>query len=563
MVGPTYPISIETHIEKYRNDGESFEQVCRRIADTLGDGREHTEALFEILYDMRFLPGGRIQKDIGSPYSTTAFNCFVSGTIHDSMESIMTRLSEAAETLRRGGGIGYDFSTLRPRGEFIKTLNSKSSGPIEFMRLFDALCSTIQSAGHRRGAQMGVMRCDHPDIFEFIQAKRITEKNPQGQLTQFNISVAITDEFIDALKNNKTYWTTFSGKKYKEVLAEEVWETIMKHTWDYAEPGVLFIDRINRQNPLWYIENIAATNPCGEVPLPPYGACLLGSFNLTKYIMKPATPSGFSVSAFDYNKLKQDTAVVVRAMDNVIDKTNYPLVQQAENEQNKRRMGIGVTGVANTLEAMGYSYGSEEYLTHQNSILHYLKEYCYTTSCLLAEEKGSFPLFNKDKHLSDEFNKFAGTEITRMIDKYGLRNGCLLAIAPTGTISLCADNISSGIEPPFKREYTRDIKNFDGKSTSIMTDFAWREWGIACKEAGECTIKEHVDVLCSAQKYVDHAVSKTCNVGAHVSFDEFKDIYMYAYDNGAKGLTTFRDAGELAGVLKACTIDETGKSDCG
>jgi ribonucleoside-diphosphate reductase alpha chain len=322
-MGPELEISKIIHAEKYRNRGESFEEMCDRIAHTLSDNKEHYDGLIDILMDQRFLPGGRIQKDIGSVFSTTAFNCFVSGTIEDSMEGIMLALGEAAETMRRGGGIGYDFSTLRPRGDIIRTLNSKASGPISYMDIFDALCGTIQSAGHRRGAQMGVLRVDHPDILEFINVK-----SDPSRLTRFNVSVAVTDDFMKAVKDDTFYYTQFNGQKYSQLRASKVWDMIMKNTWDHAEPGVLFIDRINEQNPLYYCERIATTNPCGEVPLPPYGACLLGSFNVVKYLKKNSSCDTIRHWEIDLPLLKRDIPTVVRGMDNVIENTNFPLDKQ-------------------------------------------------------------------------------------------------------------------------------------------------------------------------------------------------------------------------------------------
>ncbi len=555
MAGPSLKYSEWIHKNKYRNKNETFLQMIDRLCDTLADTPSHRSSIWDILSNMRFLPGGRIQKDIGSPYATTAFNCFVSGKIEDSMSSIMDRLKEAAETLRRGGGMGYDFSNLRPRGAYIRTLNSHSSGPISFMELYNTMCGTVQSAGHRRGAQMAVLRVDHPDILDFI-----TCKSSDGKLTNFNISVAITDDFMEALKNDEEYELRFEGRIYKKIPAKTVWDAIMKNTWDYAEPGVIFIDRMNAMNPMYYIEHIIATNPCGEIPLPEYGCCLLGSFNLTKYVED---------DMFNYDLYIKDIHVVVRAMDNVIDNTEYPLDAQRDSEKAKRRMGLGITGTANAIELMGHSYGDSGYISIQNGLLETLRNEAYKASIELAKEKGSFPLLDRTKFVKSGFVSTLPDDIRDGILNFGIRNGSLLSIAPTGTISICADNISSGIEPPFALEYIRPIKEFHRTTEVKVTDWLYREHNIKGKTADTCSVQDHVRVLCAAQQYIDHAVSKTCNVGTDISFAEFKGVYTYAYEGGAKGVTTFREGGKKKGHLKkneegaACTLDpETGKKSC-
>jgi ribonucleoside-diphosphate reductase alpha chain len=456
----------------------------------------------------------------------------------------MSKLSEAGRTMRLGGGIGYDFSTLRPRGALIKTLGSSSSGPVSFMDIYDALCGTISSSGHRRGAQMGVLRVDHPDIVEFIHAKRNSTK-----LTRFNISVAITDDFMRAVKDNTEFNLKWRGRIYSTINARNLWDDIMRSTWDWAEPGVLFIDKINKENNLWYCETIATTNPCGEQPLPPYGACLLGSFNLTKYV---DTYNGYQ---FDMNKFRADVSPVVRAMDNIIDEGIYPLPAQEEEGKNKRRMGLGVTGLANALEAQGLLYGSDEFIEKTEQILYVLMVEAYRTSSLLAKEKGAFPMFDKEKYLKGEFIQRLPKDVQELIAKHGIRNSHLLSIAPTGTISLSADNISSGIEPVFTYEYERTIQTFEGPIFETITDYAYREWGTKGKKANEVTAEEHVKVLLACQKYVDSACSKTCNVGDDVSWERFKSIYMLAYDGGAKGCTTFRSSGKRYGILNELTTD--------
>ena len=353
----------------------------------------------------------------------------------------------AAETMRRGGGIGYDFSRIRPRGDLIKSLDSKSSGPVSFMGIFDSVCQTIASSGHRRGAQMGVLRIDHPDILDFIRAKRNSDK-----FTGFNISVGITDAFMEALNSNSDYTLFFDGHKRGSLSAKMVWDEIMNSTWDWAEPGVLFIDQINKMNNLYYCETIEATNPCGEQPLPPYGACLLGSFNLTKYVIE----NEYDHNTFDYAQMSADIKEVVRAMDNVVDRTIYPLKEQEDEARNKRRMGLGVTGLANAGEMLGYLYGTDKFLAWMEAVFKTLRDECYRTSANLAKEKGTFPLYT-EQYLDSYFINTLSPDVIDLIKENGMRNSHLTSIAPTGTISLCADNVSSGIEPVFSHYYDRTI----------------------------------------------------------------------------------------------------------
>ena len=427
--GPSLPLSQEIDQMKYRQEGETFDAKIKRLALSMCDTTEHQYNLEEIFGELRYLPAGRVQNAMGSKRITTAYNCFVSGEVKDSMDSIMAMASEAAETMRRGGGIGYDFSKIRPRGDEIKSLQSKSSGPISFMSIFDSVCQTIASSGHRRGAQMGVLRVDHPDIFDFIAAKRNSDK-----LTGFNISVGITDKFMEALSTEDgAFDLVFEGKVYKTIDARDLWEQVMQSTWDWAEPGVLFVDRINEMNNLHYCEEISATNPCGEQPLPYYGACLLGSFNLTKYVIDSLnSPTGL---AFNYSLFKKDIPDVVRAMDNVIDRTIYPLKNQEDEAKAKRRMGLGLTGVANAGELIGYQYGTPEFLNWLEGILKILRNGTYAASIELAKEKGAFPLYREDYNKSN-YIKQLPYNIRKELKKYGIRNSHLTSIAPTGTISL-------------------------------------------------------------------------------------------------------------------------------
>jgi ribonucleoside-diphosphate reductase alpha chain len=548
-MGPTLPISEEIHSMKYRLKGETFKQAMTRIAATLKDNDEHFYQFRDALYNMRFLPAGRVQAAIGAPRTVTPYNCYVSMTIPDSMDGIMQAAQEAAETMRLGGGIGYDFSTLRPSGDLIKSLDSKSSGPISFMGIFDAICKTISSAGHRRGAQMGVLRVDHPDIEEFINAKSNTHN-----LTAFNVSVGITDKFMQAVASRSTFDLVFEGRVYKTVDAEALWNDILRKTWDWAEPGILFIDRINEKNNLWYCETIAATNPCGEQPLPPYGACLLGSFNLTQYVVRD-NDQGRDTFWFDYEKFKHDIPNIVRAMDNVIDVAIYPLPQQEQEAKSKRRMGLGVTGLANTLEVLGHPYGSDSGVEVTRKILSVLRDTCYRTSIALSIEKGRFPLFD-EKILDSGFYKTLPESIREDVRKYGIRNSHLLSIAPTGTISLSADNVSSGIEPVFSLYYDRTIQTYEGPKVERVTDYGYRVWGVKGKTADKCSVFDHVRMLCVASEYVDSACSKTCNVGDEVTWGEFKDVYWQAYAGGASGCTTFRASGKRFGILVASKDEE-------
>lgn len=551
--GPKTPLANELMEMKYLLKGESFKEGMSRVANALKDSEEHYHQFRDILLNQRFLPGGRVQSAVGAPRQVTPYNCFVSQVIDDSMDSIMDAATKAAQTMRLGGGIGYDFSNLRPRNSNIVSLDSRASGPVSFMGIFDSICRTISSAGHRRGAQMATLRIDHPDIEEFI-----TCKSNSHNLTNFNISVLVTDEFMQAVATDSMFQLRFNGRVFSQVKARYLWDKIMRQTWDYAEPGVLFIDRINRKNNLWYCEDISATNPCGEQPLPAHGACLLGSFNLTKYVkFYDSNGTGF----FDAIKFKNDVAPVVRAMDNIVDRAVYPLPEQQESALSKRRMGLGVTGLANTGEALGYRYGSEEFIQWQRLIMARLRNAAYQASIELAKEKGSFPMFDRDLFLQSEFSLLLPDEIRNDIYTYGIRNSHLLSIAPTGTISNVADNVSSGIEPPFSLYYDRVVRTFEGDKSERVSDYAYREWGVEGATALDITAEEHVNVLCAASDYVDSACSKTINIGDNVTWEQFKDVYMQAYRGGASGCTTFRASGKRAGILTAASSEDVAVDD--
>ena len=540
--GPRTALAEELDAMKYRQEGESFDDKINRLARSMSDDVNHQWELEDILGNMRFLPAGRVQASMGANRVVTSFNCFVSGTIEDNMNDIMSKAGEAAETMRRGGGIGYDFSRIRPKGDKIKSLQSQASGPVSFMGIFDSVCQTIASSGHRRGAQMGVLRVDHPDVFDFIRAKRNSDK-----LTGFNISVAITDKFMEALLNDDddSFELVFEGQTYRTISARELWDEIMDSTWDWAEPGVLFIDRITEMNNLHYCEDIEATNPCGEQPLPAYGACLLGSFNLTQYLPEMHEEK----REFNFDKFKKDIVHVVRAMDNVIDRTIYPLKAQSDEAKNKRRMGLGVTALANAGEMLGYQYGDEDFMKWSEKVFACLRDHTYKASALLAKEKGAFPLY-REEYLKSNFIRTLPSSVKKLIREHGIRNSHLTSIAPTGTISLVADNISSGIEPVFSYAYDRTIQTFEGPKIEKVEDYAYAR-GIKGRDANTITVQEHLAVLLLAQHYIDSACSKTCNVGDEVDYESFKQVYVDAWKGGAKGCTTFRLSGKRFGILHA------------
>jgi ribonucleoside-diphosphate reductase alpha chain len=552
-LGPSTPFAEQLHAEKYRTQGETFREAMNRIASALTDNTTDFKAFRDLLLDQRFLPAGRVQAAVGATRRTTAYNCFVSATVQDSFvsgeDSIMDCASQAATTMRMGGGIGYDFSTLRPRGALIKSLQSQSGGPLSFMPVFDAVCKATSSAGNRRGAQMGVLRVDHPDIVEFVHAKNNTDK-----LTGFNTSVAITDEFMQSVAAGTAFTLKFEGRDYGEIDPVALWEMIMRSTWDWAEPGVLFIDQINRMNNLWYAETLAATNPCGEQPLPPFGACLLGSFNLAKYV----TPE----LSFDYEQYRKDIRTAVRAMDRVCDVSIYPLERQRVEALNKRRMGLGVTGLANAVEALGYVYGTWTFVRLENALLDTLRDESYAASVELASERGAFPLFEADKYCQGNFIHTLPKELQKDIRKFGIRNSHLTSIAPTGTISMTADNVSSGIEPVFSLRSNRLVNMSDGPREIVVEDYGLARFGIQGKTCDDVTLQEHLDVLISAAERVDSAVSKTCNVPPNTPWEDFKNVYVQAWERGAKGCTTFNVGGKRMGILTAANDNEPEGESC-
>jgi adenosylcobalamin-dependent ribonucleoside-diphosphate reductase len=482
--------------------------------------------------------------------------CFVMGTIPDSLTGIMDALKEAALTMQAGGGIGYDFSTLRPAGAPVKGVAADASGPLTFMDVWDAMCRTIMSAGVRRGAMMATMRVDHPDIFRFVDAKR----DPL-RLRMFNVSVLVTDEFMQAVKDNAQFPLRFEGKVYKTVSARGLWDHITQATYAYAEPGVIFIDRINQDNNLSYCETIAATNPCGEQPLPPYGACLLGSINLAAMLT-----DNFEI---DRGKLRETIRVAVRMMDNVVDASRFPLPEQEAEAKAKRRIGLGVTGLADALALGGIVYGSDEAVAWTDKIMKTVAVNAYQASIDLAKEKGAFPLIDVDAYLESGNMRKMPEPIREGIRRHGIRNALLTSIAPTGTISLYAGNVSSGIEPIFALEYDRKVMQKDGsKTTETVHDYAvdkWkREFGDELPESFVTaqTLKpiDHVKMQAAAQKWVDSSISKTINCPEDISFDDFKDVYLHAWEMGCKGCTTYRPNDVTGSVLEAKPEKDEGGS---
>ena len=572
-MGPSTLASNQVHEEKYRGENEPFREAMNRIAASLQDSHPHFQSFRDALLHMRFMPAGRIQAAMGSLKSITPYNCFVSATIHDSFTdgpteeeiayleagihpsvSIMDSAKYAAITMRQGGGIGYDFSTLRPSGDLIKGVQSTTDGPLAFAPIHDAVCKATSSAGNRRGAQMLVMRVDHPDIEKFIRAKQTEDNVPYEMrpLRGFNMSVGITDKFMECLASGKPFPLMFEGRVYREVDPHALWEMIMRGTYDWAEPGVLFIDVINRMNNLYYCETIAATNPCGEQPLPPHGACLLGSFNIVKYLVKD-DQGNYSI---DYSLLAQDIPHVVRAMDNVVDRARYPLPQQRSEALNKRRMGLGVTGLANALEACGAPYGSLKFLEMQDILQGFITHHCYRASVELAKEKGPFPLFDAERYTAGEFIKTLDTDLQKDIQLYGIRNSHLTSIAPCGTISFCADNVTSGVEPVIGYTQQRRIIMPEGDMLVDVKDYGVAFLGTNGRRITEVTPEEHVGVLITAQKHIDSAVSKTCNVPTNIEWNDFKNVYLNAYNGGAKGLTTYRPNGNYDEVIKSSDAQE-------
>ena len=564
--GPVIPLQkISTDIwdMKYRfksadhaRSDETIEDTWDRIARALSrcEGKKAGpwQGQFRhALDDFRFLPAGRILSGAGTGRNVTLFNCFVMGTIPDSLSGIFDMLKEAALTMQQGGGIGYDFSTIRPKGSRVAGVDADASGPLSFMDVWDAMCRTIMSAGSRRGAMMGVMRDHHPDILSFIEAKR-----DRDRLRMFNLSVLVSDALIDAVDEDADWPLHFDGTVYDTIRARDLWDAIMRATYDFAEPGVIFIDRINRTNNLAWLEEIAATNPCGEQPLPPYGACLLGSVNLSRFIAEPFSPS----ARLDLDAVRSCVATAVRMMDNVIDVSNFPLRKQKEEAVNKRRLGLGVTGLGDALIMSGIRYGSPEAVEAVGAWLGAITNEAYRTSAMLASEKGAFPLFEAEHYLKTPMVQALDADVQALIAEHGIRNSHLTSIAPTGTISLLANNTSGGVEPVFGYTFNRRVLQTDGTHVDEeVQDYAYlafRElFGSDAElpdyfvEADGLTPREHVIMQAAAQKWIDSSISKTINLPHDIDFDAFKDVYRLAYDQGCKGCTTYRPNDTTGAVL--------------
>jgi ribonucleoside-diphosphate reductase alpha chain len=569
-----FPMAISQQIwdMKYRlkdQNGTFLEQTVqdtwRRIAKALSEVETEPKKWETIFYnaltDFKFLPAGRITAGSGTKRNVTLFNCFVMGVIPDSMSGIFDMLKEAALTMQQGGGIGYDFSTIRPKGSLVKGIAADASGPVSFMDVWDSMCRTIMSAGSRRGAMMATMRCDHPDIEEFIAAKSDSQK-----LRMFNLSVLVTDAFMEAVKKGEDWKLIYNNKVYSVIKAADLWDQIMRATYNFAEPGVIFIDRINETNNLSYCETITATNPCGEQPLPPYGACLLGSINLAKLVEHPFDKNAY----LDVSQLEDLVFTAVRMMDNVIEVSQFPLEAQKLEAKNKRRIGLGVTGLADALLMVGLRYGSDEAVKKTEKWMKTIARSAYNASINLAEEKGAFPLFDPEKFIVSGNMIQMDEDVKKAVNKFGIRNALLTSIAPTGTISLYAGNVSSGIEPVFAYSYTRKVLQNDGSHVEEeVVDYAvklWRDkFGNAplpdfFVSAQNLTPADHVKMQAAAQKWVDSSISKTINCPEDISFDDFKEVYIQAYDTGCKGCTTYRP-NEVTGSVLSAASEEKSASD--
>ncbi|CUH86103.1 Ribonucleoside-diphosphate reductase NrdZ [Phaeobacter sp. CECT 5382] len=563
------PIAAQIWDMKYRfkeADGTpidvTVEDSWRRIARDLARAEDKPdvweEKFYEALEDFKYLPAGRITAGAGTARQVTLFNCFVMGTVPDSMAGIFDMLKEAALTMQQGGGIGYDFSTIRPRGADVKGVAADASGPLSFMDVWDAMCRTIMSAGSRRGAMMATMRCDHPDVEAFI-----TAKSDSARLRMFNMSVLISDDFMEAVKADGPWELQFGGKVYHTVQARDLWNKIMQATYEFAEPGVIFIDRINKANNLSYVEDICATNPCGEQPLPPYGACLLGSINMARLVSNP-----FEANAeLNLDAMQELVSTAVRMMDNVVDVSKFPLEAQAAEAQAKRRIGLGVTGLADALLMLGLKYGSDEAARQTDRWLHAIARAAYLASVDLAKEKGAFPLFDAEAYLASGNMMNMDDDVRDAIREHGIRNALLTSIAPTGTISLYAGNVSSGIEPVFAYAYTRKVLQKDGSRTEEeVVDYAVQMWR---DKFGDKALPDyfvnaqtlppsaHVKMQAAAQKWIDSSISKTINCPEDISFDDFKDVYMQAWDQGCKGCTTYRPNDVTGSVLSVSESADT------
>ncbi|WP_324779874.1 adenosylcobalamin-dependent ribonucleoside-diphosphate reductase [Thiobacillus sedimenti] len=582
-----FRMDISRHIweTRYRAPGEadiraSWQRVAHAVAQAEANDREPWVARFAALLDgFRFLPGGRILAGAGTGHRVTLFNCFVMGEIADDLEHIFEALKEGALTMQHGGGVGYDFSTLRPAGTVAQATGSIASGPVSFMHIWDAMCATMLSTGARRGAMMATLRCDHPDIEVFVDAKR-----DPAVLRHFNLSVQVSDAFIQAVADDAEWplvfplhagetaadtvlrrWTGTGApvpcRVVRTLKARALWQRILRAAYDTAEPGVLFVDTINRDNTLGDVEHLTATNPCGEIPLPPYGACDLGSLNLAAFVTAP-----FAADArLDLEGLADAARLAVRFLDNVIDVSRYPLPAQADEARRKRRIGLGITGLADALVLLGLAYDSAGARALATDAMQTVRDAAYLASVELAREKGAFPAFARDAFLASGFAARLPANIRDAIAAYGIRNSHLLAIAPAGTISLLANNCSSGIEPVFAAEAERRVLQADGRyRTHTVRDYAWLRWqslgheGMppAFIEARALDPRAHLAMQAALQPCVDNAISKTINVAADTPFERFAELYREAHALGLKGCTVFRPNPVTGAILSEPPPDE-------
>ena len=557
---------------KYRNAGQggaaemSLDETLRRVANAIAmaekpEERAHWEqAFYRILEGFRFLPGGRILAGTGTTHAVTLFNCFVMNIAEDSMTGIFDALREGALTLQQGGGIGYDFSVLRPAGTMAVQTGMPASGPVSFMQIWDAMCGVLLSTGARRGAMMGVLACDHPDIETFIDAKADAKL-----LRNFNVSVRVSDAFMRAVKDDSPWPLVFKGVVYRTVRARELWQKIIRHAYDYAEPGVLFGDTINRMNNLWYCETINATNPCGEIPLPPYGACDLGALNLTQFVTAPFTPQ----AAVNWTALEETAGIATRFLDNVISVSRYPLPVQENMAKQTRRIGLGVTGLADLLVMLGMRYGGPEAVALARDMMGRIAAVTWQTSIDLAREKGAFPLFEPD-YMRGAFVQGLAADLQQQLRLYGVRNSHHNTVAPTGTISLLANNVSNGIEPIFQASYLRKVKMPNGELvTHSVKDYAYQYYleshtGLpdAWVDTNDLLPADHLAIQNAMQPYIDNAISKTINLPADFPFDKLADVYTQAYAMGLKGCTIFRPNAITGSVLESDKVDKPAPDRC-
>lgn len=541
------------HYQKYRDKGQNRAQHNTQMSYSMGSDFAHSCRLNEMFCANRFLPAGRIQAALGAKErEVSPFNCSVSMKIEDNIDSIYDAIKQAAKILRLGTGIGYNYSHIRYKGALVRSLQTDASGPLSYMHVFDKSAATIASSGHRRGAQMGILNVDHPDIEAFIDAKL-----QKGAFEYFNLSVGISDEFMAAVKANQEWCLRFDGKVIKTVSARYLWDKIMRNAFNSAEPGVVFLDRMNKTNNLHYCEEIEATNPCSEQPLPPYGLCTLGSFNLVAYIYH--TVDGWR---FDHKQYVKDIYDIVEAYDNIFDNAIYAIPQHKEDAIAKRRIGLGLTGIANACELLvgRASYGDPAFNDILDGLAFRLMYFAYKASIELAKKRGPFPLFDPVQYPHSKFVLNLPTDIQDDIVKYGIRNSHLISYAPCGTISQIAGNISSGVEPVFYHDISRKVRMAEGEEVISIKDFAYRQYGFKGRTLAECTVDQHLAVGEICQKYCDSAVSKTVNTPADITYDQYKDIFVRAYDLGMKGCTVYRPAPEVV-ELRGAVIQDGSKAE--